>query len=141
MSGRRYTDLPETPPVPHDFFTLPRHQRDVTVDGQPLTLSWVEAGSGPPLLLIHGLMTSAYSWRYVAPALAKQYRVIALDLPGAGKSGAPVGLSQSPQSLATVLDAFVGALGLGKVYVVGNSMGGYVSLWWSLARPTGSSAC
>ena len=134
---RRYTGLPETPPVPHDFLTLPRHQRSVQVEGRadPITLSWVEAGEGPPLLLVHGLMTSAYSWRYVASALAKTYRVIALDLPGAGKSGSPADLSQSPGSLARVLDGFVQALGLQRVYVVGNSMGGYVSLWWSLAHP------
>ncbi len=133
--SRRYTDLPELPPVAHDFLTLPRHAREVTVDGHTMTLSWVEAGSGPPLLLVHGLMTSAYSWRYVASTLAKSYRVIALDLPGAGKSSAPSDLSQSPGSLAAVLDAFVQALDLKKVYVVGNSMGGYVALWWSLKYP------
>lgn len=135
--SRRYTELPETPPVPHDFLTLPRHRRAVAVEGRPdpIPLSWVEAGDGPPLLLVHGLMTSAYSWRYVASDLAHRYRVIALDLPGAGHSGAPADLSQSPASLARVLDGFVQALGLTKVYVVGNSMGGYVSLWWSLAHP------
>jgi pimeloyl-ACP methyl ester carboxylesterase len=134
---RRYTDLPELPPVPHDFNSLTRHFRAVTVEGhaEPILLSWVEAGEGPPLLLVHGLMTSAYSWRYVASSLARHYRVIAIDLPGAGRSGAPSGLSQSPQRLAAVLDAFVQALGLKKTYVVGNSMGGYVALWWSLAHP------
>lgn len=132
--SRRYSDLPELPPVPHDFQALPRHARTVTVDGQAVPLSWVEAGDGPPLLLVHGLMTSAYSWRYVASDLARKYRVIAVDLPGAGQSGAP-DLDQSPQSLARVLDAFVQALGLAKTYVVGNSMGGYVCLWWSLEHP------
>lgn len=134
---RRYTELPELPPVPHDFNSLPRHSRGVTIEGrhQPVVLSWVEAGDGPPLLLIHGLMTSAYSWRYVASRLAKKYRVIALDLPGAGKSAAPLDLSQSPLSLAALLDGFVNALGLKKTYVVGNSMGGYVALWWSLTHP------
>jgi pimeloyl-ACP methyl ester carboxylesterase len=102
---------------------------------EPIMLSWVEAGDGPPLLLIHGLMTSAYSWRYVITRLAKNYRVIALDLPGAGRSGAPSNLSQSPQSQARVLDAFVSELGLKKTYVVGNSLGGYIALWWSLAHP------
>lgn len=134
---RSYTDLPELPPVPHDFHALARHSRAITVTGQsqPIVLSWVEAGEGPPLLLVHGLMTSAYSWRYVISKLAQRYRVLAIDLPGAGRSGAPEELSMSPQCLAEVLDAFVVALDLEKTYVVGNSMGGYVALWWSLVHP------
>jgi pimeloyl-ACP methyl ester carboxylesterase len=86
-------------------------------------------------LLVHGLLTSAYSWRYVITPLAARYTVVAVDLPGAGRSDAPADLSANPRVLGEVLDAFVQALGHQRAYVVGNSMGGYVTLWWMLAHP------
>ncbi|MEW5742869.1 MAG: alpha/beta hydrolase [Myxococcota bacterium] len=135
--GRRFTELPELPPRPHDFASLERRLVDARVPGlaAPLSLSYVEKGLGPTLLLVHGLMTSAYSWRYVISPLAQQYRVIAIDLPGAGKSAAPEELDSTPQGLARVLEGFCDALGLDRPYVVGNSMGGYVTLWWALLHP------
>lgn len=132
----KFTDLPELPPVAHDFFSLQREDATVPVEGRaPVKLSYVRAGSGPPLLLVHGLLTSAYSWRYVISPLARHYTVVAVDLPGAGRSDAPADLSASPQVLGELLDGFVKQLGWEKVYVVGNSMGGYVTLWWALAHP------
>jgi pimeloyl-ACP methyl ester carboxylesterase len=134
---RDYRSLPEQPSRPHDFQTLPRKSIAVHLPGRaaPFTLSYVETGSGPPMLLIHGLMTSAYSYRYVASALARQHRVIVLDLPGAGQSDAPRDLSQRPQDLAGVIAAFIEAMHLSRPYVVGNSLGGYVSLWLALLHP------
>jgi len=133
---RDYRSLPELPPRPHDFQTLQRRAVEVSLPGSAsLKLSYVEAGEGPPILLVHGLMTSAYSFRYVLTALARDHRVIALDLPGAGQSEAPAALGQSPQAVAGLLAAFIGALNLDRPYVVGNSMGGYVSLWMALLHP------
>jgi pimeloyl-ACP methyl ester carboxylesterase len=48
-----------------------------------LRVHYREHGKGEPLLLIHGLMTTSYSWRYVYSALGSRYRIIAPDLPGA----------------------------------------------------------
>jgi len=129
--------LPELPTRAHDFQTLPRKRAAVLVPGRaaPFSLSYVEAGDGAPLLLVHGLMTSAYSFRYVASALAKRYRVFVVDLPGAGQSDAPEGLSQSPQQLAEVLAAFIDSIGIERPYIAANSMGGYVSLWLALLHP------
>lgn len=133
---KKYTELPERPPVAHDFFSLRRETATVPMEGRaPVKLSYVRAGSGPPLLLVHGLLTSAYSWRYVISPLAEKYTVVAVDLPGAGKSDAPADLSASPRVLGELLDGFVKQLGWEKAYVVGNSMGGYVTLWWALAHP------
>lgn len=133
---KKYTALPEKPPVAHDFFSLQREYATVPMEGRaPVRLSYVRAGSGPPLLLVHGLLTSAYSWRYVIAPLAEKYTVVAVDLPGAGKSDAPADLSESPRVLGELLDGFVKQLGWEKAYVVGNSMGGYVTLWWALAHP------
>ena len=62
--------------------------RRVRVDG--MDLQYLEAGSGPPLLLLHGHEQSATSWRWVLPALARTHRVLALSLPGHGESGPAV---------------------------------------------------
>jgi len=132
----RFTELPELPPRSHDFSTLERRSVAVPLPGRaPITLSYVTKGQGPLLLLVHGLLTSAYSWRYVISPLARDYTVVAVDLPGAGRSDAPADYSASPQSLAELLDGFVKALGHERAYVVGNSMGGYVTLWWALKHP------
>src|SRR5262245_3663626 len=53
------------------------------------TINLVKAGSGPPLLLMHGAPQSHISWRLVAPALARDYTVIATDLRGYGDSSKP----------------------------------------------------
>ena len=58
------------------------HDRRVTVDG--ITAQYLEAGTGPTLLLLHGHEQSATSWRWVIPALARTHRVLALSLPGHG---------------------------------------------------------
>ena len=135
-ASKKYTELPDVPPKPHDFFALERAYATVPMEGRaPVKLSYVKAGSGPPLLLVHGLLTSAYSWRYVISPLAEKYTVVAVDLPGAGKSDGPADLEESPQVLGELLDGFVRQLGFEKVYVVGNSMGGYVTLWWAIAHP------
>ncbi len=136
MSAKRFTELPELPPRAHDFSTLERRSVAVPVPGRaPVKLSYVTKGQGPLLLLVHGLLTSAYSWRYVISPLAREHTVVAVDLPGAGASDAPADYSASPQSLAELLDGFVKALGHERAYVVGNSMGGYVTLWWALKHP------
>ena len=56
----------------------------------PVKLFYQEEGSGRPLLLIHGFGTSTYTWRRVAPELATNHRVIAVDLKGFGQSDKPM---------------------------------------------------
>jgi haloalkane dehalogenase len=60
----------------------------VTVNN--LRIHYTEAGSGPPVLLIHGFPTSSHLWRNVIPELAKTHRAIAIDLPGYGLSDKPL---------------------------------------------------
>ena len=135
--GVRYADLPRLPLYPHPYFDLPSHTVQITPKGygKPITIHYKESGHGEPMLLIHGLMTSGYSFRYVIAGLSEHYRVIVPDLPGAGKSDAPADLSMTPQSMAEVISAFISALGLQKVYLVGNSLGGYETLWLALSNP------
>ncbi len=99
-----------------------------------ITLHFLAEGSGPPVLLIHGLGGFADVWRHNIPVLARHATAIALDLPGFGRSSKPPG----PYPLAFfahTLEAFRRALGLDRVTLVGHSMGGAVAAAYALAQP------
>ncbi|HEX7663265.1 MAG TPA: alpha/beta hydrolase, partial [Polyangiaceae bacterium] len=95
-----------------------------------------ELGDGPPLLLVHGLMTASYSWRYVAPKLAETYRVIVPDLPGAGGSDKVIDATYSLSALATWVGEFMDALGIRGERCIGNSLGGLICMRLALDEPT-----
>ncbi|HJK95439.1 MAG TPA: alpha/beta hydrolase [Polyangiaceae bacterium LLY-WYZ-15_(1-7)] len=129
-----WEDVPERPPRSHGFFQLPVRHVTARVEGRPLRLCYREHGEGPPLLLVHGLMTSGYSFRYVIePLAALGFRVLVPDLPGAGQSEAPPVCS--PAALTASLGAFLDALALPRADVVGNSMGGWLAMRWALEAP------
>ena len=93
-----------------------------TVDGIPL--HWSASGSGPrTVMLIHGWTCDSTSWDAQVPALAKQYRVIALDLPGHGRSGSPADGKFSMDLFARAVEAVRSEAGADKVVLVGHSMG------------------
>ena len=131
----RFPDLPELPRIAHPFFDLPdervrvrsRHFGDVA-------LSVRRKGTGPPLVLVHGLMTSSYSFRYVIEPLAQHFEVIVFDLPGAGRSDAP-DVPYDAEPMADLIGETFDALGLRAPRVIGNSMGGYLCMWLALRRP------
>lgn len=85
-----------------------------------------QAGSGVPLLLVHGFPLSSQMWAPVLPALAEAARVIALDLRGFGESDAPPA-GYTMEALAEDVMAVADALGLGRFLLGGHSMGGYVA--------------
>lgn len=94
-------------------------------------LSAVRRGSGSPLLLVHGLGSSALTWKPVLGRLSAERSVIAVDLPGFGKTPPLDG----PVTIATLTDAveaFLDREGLGAVSTVGSSMGARLVL--ELAR-------
>jgi pimeloyl-ACP methyl ester carboxylesterase len=107
--------------------------RRVTVDG--MSTQYLEAGTGAPLLLLHGYEQSASSWRWVIPALARTHRVLALSLPGHGDSAPAVGGYAPGRDLAPFVAGFLDTLGVGLLDVVGNSVGGAVALRLALADP------
>lgn len=94
----------------------------------PVRLHSVEAGSGPVVVLLHGLGGSTYTWRKVLPELARNHRVIALDLKGFGRSEKPLDEAYSPADQAALLVAFLERRGLTDVTLVGHSIGGTVAL-------------
>lgn len=97
-------------------------------NGAALSLYAEERGSGSPVVLIHGLGGSTYSWRYVAPALARSHRVIALDLKGFGRSDKVFDTHYSAADQARLVTAFLAQRGLRNVTLVGHSFGGSVAL-------------
>jgi pimeloyl-ACP methyl ester carboxylesterase len=105
-----------------------------TIDIGGDEISYLESGSGSPLLLIHGLGHSSSAWLRSFPRLEGRYRVIAPDLPGHGRSTAPPA-SYDPPHFARFITAFVSALGLGAADAAGNSLGGLALLLAALDHP------
>ena len=97
-------------------------------------IHYLEAGQGPVLILVHGLGSSSEVWRDALPHLSRAYRVIALDLPGYGKSDKPR-IEYSIEYYVAALNAFIGSLGAGKVTLVGNSMGGWIAALTAADNP------
>lgn len=96
-----------------------------------MRLAHDRSGSGPPLVLIHGIGSRRGVWKPVVPLLAAEREVLAVDLPGFGES--PV-LAEKPtvEALARAVVAWWGELGIARPHVAGNSLGGGISL--ELAR-------
>ncbi len=104
--------------------------RDIILDG--VRVRYWHAGSGPALLLIHGLMGYSFSWRFNVEALSKQFSVYALDLPGCGFSERSSSLPGSLASDAQCLLRFMDHVGVERADIVGTSRGGGVTI--ALAR-------
>jgi pimeloyl-ACP methyl ester carboxylesterase len=96
----------------------------------------VRAGRGEPLILLHGLGASSYSWRYNLPELAKHYEVFAPDLPGFGRTDKPWDFDYSIHGLHSWILKFMDHMGIGKARFAGNSMGGVLSLWTAMEAPS-----
>ncbi|MDD5643249.1 MAG: alpha/beta hydrolase [Syntrophales bacterium] len=100
-----------------------------TFDYQGLKINYYEAGhQGTPIILLHGFGASAYAWRYLAPRLAADHRVFTLDLKGFGLSDKPPDGKYAIQDQAGLVAAFIRSKKLPEVVLMGNSMGGAVSL-------------
>ena len=91
-------------------------------------MRYLKAGSGPPLILVHGLMGYAFSWRFTMPALAPYFTVYAIDNLGAGLSVAAEGMDCSMRATADRLLQFAEAMGIGEFDLLGTSHGGGVSI-------------
>jgi pimeloyl-ACP methyl ester carboxylesterase len=107
-------------------------ERELVVDGA--RLRYAVSGAGPAIVLVHGLGGTVENWRGIAPALARNHRVLVPDLPGHGHSAA---LSE-----AAHLDVFVDAVcamaeaeGIGGAVWFGHSLGGTVALRAAVRRP------
>ena len=82
------------------------------VEVEDLEITYREAGSGEPVVFVHGFPLSSLTWRKVVPELSEAYRCIALDLPGAGESLVGPGVPLSLCAHARLVGAFLAWLPL-----------------------------
>ena len=101
------------------------HAHDRFVDTRMGRLHYLEAGSGPTLILAHSNGASAYEYEFVIDELAKRYRVIAWDMPGQGDSDNPPRFF-SAHDYADAVVALMDSLGIRKASVAGSSVGGSI---------------
>lgn len=104
----------------------------VTVYGA--RIHYVEQGSGPVVVLIHGLADDTSVWRASMEPLARNFRVIAVDLIGHGRSAKPL-LNYRPATFTDFFVAFLDALRIERATLVGNSLGGWVGTLVALRQP------
>lgn len=111
--------------------------RFITVDGLELRYrTWGEPGPDRPVIvLVHGFGNSLQSFRLLAPLLAGECHVVALDLPGFGLSAKPVDHDYGNAGQARTVGAFIRALGLDGAVVAGHSLGGAVALRVAASEP------
>jgi len=109
-------------------------ERFVTVDGA--RMRYLQAGSGPPLILLHGLMGYSFSWRFTIPALARHATVYAPDQLGTGFSDRPAELDCRLCAMANRLFKFLDAVGVSSFDLLGTSHGGAVAMMAASMRAT-----
>jgi pimeloyl-ACP methyl ester carboxylesterase len=113
---------------------VPPLGRFIEVDGA--RIHYVDEGSGPPLLLIHGLAGQMRNFTHsLLDRLKSDYRVVILDRPGSGYSTRPPQASAAISAQARTIARFAAALGLERPLVIGHSLGGAIALALALNHP------
>lgn len=103
----------------------------VVVEGN--RIAYTDSGEGPPVILVHGFGGSMWQWEYQQP-LSSSYRLITLDMLGAGLSGKP-DIDYTPAQLVDFMRNFMDALQITKAALVGNSMGAGIVTGMALTYP------
>ena len=110
-----------------------------TVDGAPL--HYTVTGKGPKtVMLVHGWTCDETSWSEQVPALAAKYRVVTIDLPGHGKSGAPADGKLSIDLFARAVEAVRAEIGAERLVLAGHSMGTPVIIQYASLYPRRTAA-
>jgi haloalkane dehalogenase len=112
--------------LPEELY--PFESRYLQVEGA--RVHYVDEGSGPTLLLLHGNPTWSFLYREIIKALRSEFRCVALDYPGFGLSVPPPGYGFTPTEHAAIVEAFVRQLDLSAVMMMvqdwGGALGGYL---------------
>jgi pimeloyl-ACP methyl ester carboxylesterase len=109
-----------------------------TADANGIKTNYLEAGTGDPVVLIHGSgpgVTSYANWRLVLPALAENFRVVAPDMVGFGFSERPANIKYGVQTWADQVVGLMDTLELPTAHLVGNSFGGAIALRIAAQHP------
>lgn len=96
---------------------------------------YVDDGEGPPVLFLHGLGFSLFTFRRNLPWFAPKFRVLAPDLPGCGYSWLPGNYGASPEEMAKYLKSFLGLLDIGSAVICGAGEGGVFALELACRHP------
>ena len=113
-----------------DNVTFSHHM--ATVNG--IQMHYVMGGKGDPLVLLHGYPQSWYEWRYIMPALAKNYTVVALDLRGFGDSSKPV-TGYDGETIAEDIYQLMSQLGFTKIYLAAHDVGSQPAFSYTAEHP------
>ena len=89
-------------------------------------------GTGEPLVLLHGTGSSLHTWEGWTDQLSDQYQIISLDLPGFGLTGKHFANDYSIKAYTDFLDVFLDKLGVTKINLAGNSLGGHIAWQYAL---------
>jgi pimeloyl-ACP methyl ester carboxylesterase len=120
--------------IPTQFDAIERMPvHTVLVHGQQI--AYLDVGSGPPIILIHGFGGSMWQWEYQQHALSQHFRVLTLDLPGAGLSDKPA-IDYRPDEMLKFFVGFMDAVKIPQATLVGNSMGAGLAIGMALSHPT-----
>lgn len=98
-------------------------------------LSYVDEGSGAPVVFVHGTPTWSFEWRHLISDLRRDYRCLAPDHLGFGLSDKPTGADLRPEAHARRFAAWVDALGLRDITLVAHDFGGPIGLSYALEHP------
>ena len=115
--------------------TEPGRMRFHTVRPAGRRFSLLEAGTGEPLVMLHGLGGTKASFLPTVAALSHRYRTIAVDLPGFGDSGKPLGAAYDPAFFSRSILSLLDEMGLERVHLLGHSMGGRAALEVAFDHP------
>lgn len=111
------------------------HVEEHTLRAGDTTWSYYEGGQGPTLVLLHGFAADKTLWLPLAAQLTPHFHVVIPDLPGWGESSRQPAASYGVQAQAQRLQAFLTALGLQRVVLVGHSMGGAIAGVYAADHP------
>src|ERR1041385_2434018 len=114
------------------IFAKAQAPKEVLVFGQKI--NYVEAGSGPTVILFHGLGGSPQVWQFNIAALAEKYHVVVPDQIGFGKSDKPL-VNYRIRTYVDFLDQFCKQLGITRPTLIGNSMGGWIAAIYAATYP------
>jgi haloacetate dehalogenase len=105
-----------------------------TVQANGIRQHYLDAGEGPPVILLHGFPETSFAWRHQVPELAEHYRVIAPDLRGYGETDKP-SHGYDKRTMALDVLELMRALGLSKVALVGHDRGARVATRFAKDHP------
>lgn len=115
----------ELPPGHHSSHAMeeaPMKIEHHRISANGLNQHFIDAGSGPPVVLLHGFPETSYAWRHQIPVLGQSYRLIIPDIRGYGATEKPAG-AYDKRTMANDIKALMSALGIEKAAIVGHDRG------------------